>query len=94
MSLNNSLYTHLQFIASNDGDEDEDDPEFRYLSTDCGIQPSKRNNYGVPKDVIDMFRVSSNQSSNTLDDIINNRLEDVRFYNRFMHMLFEISSAN
>lgn len=59
-------------------DEEEEDPEFRYLSSDCGIQPSKRNNYGIPKDVIDMFRVSSSQSSNTLDDIINNRLEDVR----------------
>lgn len=56
---------------------EEEDPEFRYLSSDCGIQPSKRNNYGIPKDVIDMFRVSASQSSNTLDDIINNQLGDV-----------------
>lgn len=78
--MNNSLYAHFQIIGSSneDGGEDEEDPEFRYLSSDCGIQPSKRNNYGIPKDVIDMFRVSS-QSSNTLDDIINNRLGDVRF---------------
>lgn len=66
----------FQLIGAGD---DEEDPEFRYLSTDCGIQPSKRNNYGIPKDVIDMFRVTSNQSSNTLDDIINNHLRDVRF---------------
>lgn len=63
---------------------EEDDPEFRYLSTDCGIQPSKRNNYGIPKDVIDMFRASSNQSSNTLDDIIGNRLGDVRHFHYFV----------
>lgn len=79
-----------------DSDED-DDYEFRYLSTDCGIQPSKRNNYGIPKDVIDMFRASGNRtpeidapktngansgtsqpSTNTLDDVINNRLEQVK----------------
>lgn len=72
-------YFLFQLISSHNGDaSDEDDPEFRYLSTDCGIQPSKRNNYGIPKDVIDMFRASSNQSANTLDDIIANRLEDVR----------------
>lgn len=69
--------------------EGEEDPEFRYLSSDCGIQPSKRNNYGVPRDIIDMFRGSSisniddssegssTQSVNTLDDFINNRLETV-----------------
>lgn len=67
-----------------DEDDEEEDPEFRYLSSDCGIQPSKRNNYGIPKDVIDMFRASSSTSSNetsdppnTLDDVINNRLENV-----------------
>lgn len=67
--------------------DDEEDPEFRYLSSNCGIQPNKRNNYGIPKDVIDMFRPSSSgsddattsQSPNTLDDVINNRLENVSF---------------
>lgn len=70
----------------NGSDDEEDDPEFRYLSSDCGIQPNKRNNYGIPKDVIDMFRASSattdeghssTQSPNTLDDVINHRLENV-----------------
>lgn len=63
-------------------EEDVEDPEFRYLSSDCGIQPNKRNNYGVPKDVIDMFQPSASGSSdtpptNTIDDVINNRLENV-----------------
>lgn len=66
-------------VIPNDGEED--DPEFRYLSSDCGIQPSKRNNYGIPKDVIDMFRSSNGKQNesglNTLDDVINNRLENV-----------------
>lgn len=70
------------FQTIDEDDEEEEDPEFRYLSSDCGIQPSKRNNYGIPKDVIDMFRASSSSSSNeqttnTLDDVINNRLENV-----------------
>lgn len=42
---------------------EEEDPEFRYLSSDCGIQPSKRNNYGIPKDVLDMFQVPGQSSS-------------------------------
>lgn len=33
------------------------------MSSDCGIQPSKRNNYGIPKDIIDMFRASSHHDS-------------------------------
>lgn len=33
----------------------DDEPEFRYLSKDIGIQPSKRNNYGIPKDVCDVY---------------------------------------
>lgn len=74
-------------IRTDADDADEEDPEFRYLSSNCGIQPNKRNNYGIPKDVIDMFRPSSSssddpstsQSPNTLDDVINNRLENVRF---------------
>lgn len=75
----NELLNDSEIIHSDD--EHEDDPEFRYLNTDCGIQPSKRNNYGIPKDVIDMFRASSststNDTPNTLDDVINNRLGDV-----------------
>lgn len=80
-----NVLTTFQIIDDDDDDEEED-PEFRYLSSDCGIQPSKRNNYGIPKDVIDMFRASSSSTSNeqssaqppnTLDDVINNRLENV-----------------
>lgn len=41
-------------------DEDPDDPEFRYLAADVGIQPTSRNNYGIPQDVINMFKASSN----------------------------------
>lgn len=74
----------IQINPLNIDDDGEEDPEFRYLSSDCGIQPNKRNNYGIPKDVIDMFRASSNSSTeqptespNTLDDVISNRLENV-----------------
>lgn len=48
------------FIKSDD--EEPDDPEFRYLASDVGIQPSSRNNYGIPLDVINMFKASSNTS--------------------------------
>lgn len=88
------------FVNQIEDSDEEDDPEFRYLSSDCGIQPSKRNNYGIPRDVIDMFRVSGNRAReindseapktnesdsgasqpsqpNTIDDVINNRLEQV-----------------
>lgn len=40
-------------------DEDPDDPEFRFLASDVGIQPNSRNNYGIPQDVINMFKASS-----------------------------------
>lgn len=40
-------------------DEDPDDPEFRYLANDVGIQPNSRNNYGIPHEVINMFKASS-----------------------------------
>lgn len=62
-----------------DGDGDvEDDPEFRYMSEDTGIQPSKRNNYGIPKDVVDVYRSGaaettgggSGEASCTLDDLL------------------------
>ncbi|XP_058452926.1 cell division cycle protein 123 homolog [Malaya genurostris] len=45
--------------------DEEDDPEFRYLPEDCGIQPNKRNNYGFPQDVIDMFRSESGPSTSS-----------------------------
>ena len=44
-------------------DEDPDDPEFRYLASDVGIQPNSRNNYGIPQDVISMFKASSNSDA-------------------------------
>lgn len=63
-----------------DGDGDvEDDPEFRYMSEDTGIQPSKRNNYGIPKDVVDVYRSGGvettgggggGEGSCTLDDLL------------------------
>lgn len=49
-------------------DEDPDDPEFRYLASDVGIQPNSRNNYGIPHDVISMFKASSQSSDGELSD--------------------------
>lgn len=49
-------------------DEDPDDPEFRYLASDVGIQPNSRNNYGIPLDVISMFKASSNNTDRDLND--------------------------
>lgn len=46
----------------------DDDPEFRYLTTDTGIQPSnKRNNYGIPRDVIDVYQQAGNSDSTASD---------------------------
>ncbi|XP_055638733.1 cell division cycle protein 123 homolog [Toxorhynchites rutilus septentrionalis] len=45
--------------------EEEDDPEFRYLPEDCGIQPNKRNNYGFPQDVIEMFEMCPAQNGSS-----------------------------
>jgi hypothetical protein len=39
--------------------DEPDDPEFRYLANDVGIQPTSRNNYGIPHDVVNMFKASS-----------------------------------
>lgn len=50
---------HADDVIRSD-DEDPDDPEFRYLAADVGIQPTSRNNYGIPQDVINMFKASSN----------------------------------
>lgn len=33
----------------------DDDPEFRYVNEECGIQPTKKLKYGLPTDVIFMF---------------------------------------
>lgn len=52
---------HADDIIKSD-DEELDDPEFRYLASDIGIQPNSRNNYGIPQDVINMFKASSNAS--------------------------------
>lgn len=46
--------------------DDPDNPEFRYLNSDVGIQPTTRNNCGIPQDVIDMFK--SNSTSQELSD--------------------------
>ena len=49
-------------------DDEIDDPEFRYLASDVGIQPNSRNNYGIPHDVINMFKASNPATANNDDD--------------------------
>ncbi|KAL5291710.1 CDC123 family protein [Megaselia abdita] len=44
-------------------DEGKDVAEFRFIPSDVGIQPTKRNNYGVPQDVLDMFSGGSGESA-------------------------------
>lgn len=60
--------------------EDEDDPEFRYLPEDCGIQPNPRNNYGIPVDVINLFKTTQEttdeQDATTVNDLLINRLRE------------------
>lgn len=61
------------------GPEEEDDPEFRYLPEDCGIQPNPRNNYGIPHDVINLFKNQSNsdeQDATNVNDLLINRLRE------------------
>lgn len=61
-------------------EDSEDGPEFRYLASDCGIQPNKRNNYGIPRDVVDMFKSEQPPAQNqTLEDIMVNRVREVSF---------------
>lgn len=61
----------------------DDDPEFRYLSADTGIQPSnKRNNYGIPRDVIEVYQAGSSGdaaqgSQTTLDQLLFENLRAV-----------------
>lgn len=49
-------------------DEEQDDPEFRYLANDVGIQPNSRNNYGIPQDVINIFKASSATETEELNE--------------------------
>jgi D123 len=58
---------HSEDVIRTD-EEEQDDPEFRYLASDVGIQPNSRNNYGIPQDVINMFKASSNASEGDLTD--------------------------
>lgn len=76
-------YIDFNFKISSSQTTGDDDPEIRYLSADCGIQPRKSNNYGVPSDIIDVFKASSEEGSNTLNDFLANRLSNVRnfFFN-------------
>lgn len=62
---------HADDVIRSDDDE-PDDPEFRYLASDIGIQPNSRNNYGIPQDVINMFKASSNTSGDYSDEQIAN----------------------
>uniref|UniRef100_A0A182NU75 Uncharacterized protein n=1 Tax=Anopheles dirus TaxID=7168 RepID=A0A182NU75_9DIPT len=49
-------YDQLDDEASVATIDEEDDPEFRYLPNDCGIQPIKRNVYGFPQDFRNFFQ--------------------------------------
>lgn len=62
-----------------DASTDEDDPEFRYLTEDTGIQPSKRNNYGIPKDVIDVYRSGASEATGGVADEGRCTLNDLLF---------------
>lgn len=66
-----------EIIIPNDEGE-TDNPEFRYLESDVGIQPNPRNNYGFPQDMIEMFKngdLSSEQLEN-LSRIATDQSED------------------
>lgn len=52
-------------------DCESDAPEFRFLSEDVGIQPNSRNNFGIPKDIVDMF-IESGDPTNSLQNLIDN----------------------
>lgn len=56
-----------EIITPNDEDE-SDNPEFRYLDKDVGIQPNPRNNYGFPQEMIEMFK-SSNLSDDQIEEL-------------------------
>jgi hypothetical protein len=46
-----------EIIAANDENE-SDNPEFRYLAENVGIQPNPRSNYGFPHEVVEMFKAN------------------------------------
>lgn len=62
---------HADDVIKSD-DEEPDDPEFRYLASDVGIQPTSRNNFGIPQDVINMFKASSNVDDDVTEDTLAN----------------------
>jgi hypothetical protein len=52
-------------------EDDPDNPEFRYLDSDVGIQPNSRNNFGIPQDVINMFKSNSTNAELTDEQLMN-----------------------
>lgn len=68
-----------EVIATNDENEC-DNPEFRYLAENVGIQPNpRRNNYGFPQEVIEMFKANDLQQQqidiSQLSNIVDEQLE-------------------
>ncbi|XP_055380916.1 cell division cycle protein 123 homolog [Condylostylus longicornis] len=58
-------------------------PEFRYLNSDCGIQPHSRNNYAIPQDIIDMFNPQNSDTRSNLTDLLAARVqEEMELQNR------------
>lgn len=55
-------------ITTNDENE-TDNPEFRYLESNIGIQPNPRNNYGFPHEMVEMFKNSNLSSGDELEDL-------------------------
>jgi D123 len=52
-------YLNSDEITLSNCDHDEsDDPEFRFLVANVGIQPNSKNNYGFPHEMIEMFKSS------------------------------------
>lgn len=62
-----------------DNDENEcDNPEFRYLAENVGIQPNPRSNYGFPQDVVEMFKANDTQPQidiSQLSSLVDEQLE-------------------
>lgn len=56
-----------EIIATNDDEEECDNPEFRYLAENVGIQPHSRNNYGFPQELIEMFKANNQEEVNQID---------------------------
>lgn len=72
-------------IAATENDEEPDNPEFRYLADDVGIQPNPRNNYGFPQDMIDMFKANVNGLSDeelqNISQLSIDQVEEARSHN-------------